>query len=72
MPPITARSSHLTPHDSTYMASRSSTDSAPVPEFLETALESIEQYAREKPWHFGLWAMGVGFVLGWKLKVRIF
>jgi hypothetical protein len=47
-------------------------ETAPVPEFLESALESIEHYAREKPWHFGLWAMGIGFVVGWKMKFRIF
>jgi hypothetical protein len=43
-------------------------DAAPLPELLESTLSSIESYAREKPWHFGLWAVGIGFVLGWKLK----
>jgi hypothetical protein len=36
--------------------------------FLENALESVESYAREKPWEFGMWMLGIGFVLGWKLK----
>jgi hypothetical protein len=66
-----ATTSSLTPHDSTYIAAEPAFESAPVPEFLESALESVEQYAREKPWHFGLWAMGVGFVIGWKMKVRL-
>jgi hypothetical protein len=35
---------------------------------LENTLESVEAYAREKPWEFGLWMLGIGFVLGWKLK----
>jgi len=28
----------------------------------------LKDYAREHPTSFGLWALGVGFVLGWKLK----
>lgn len=31
-------------------------------------LGKMESYAREKPTHFALWALGIGFVLGWKLK----
>ena len=32
------------------------------------ALDWIKDYARENPTSFALWAMGIGFVLGWKLK----
>jgi hypothetical protein len=32
------------------------------------ALDSVKQYARDEPISFGLWALGIGFVLGWKLK----
>ena len=32
------------------------------------ALDRLQGYAREKPVAFGLWALGIGFVLGWKLK----
>ena len=32
------------------------------------ALDRIKQYARDEPVSFGLWAVGIGFVLGWKLK----
>jgi len=32
------------------------------------ALDRVKDYAREKPVSFGLWALGIGFVLGWKLK----
>jgi len=28
----------------------------------------IQEYARNNPLTFGLWALGIGFVLGWKLK----
>jgi hypothetical protein len=28
----------------------------------------LEQYARERPAMVALWCLGVGFVLGWKLK----
>jgi hypothetical protein len=31
-------------------------------------LRSFEAYAREKPVSVALWALGIGFVLGWKLK----
>jgi len=32
------------------------------------AMDRLKDYAREHPVSFGLWALGVGFVLGWKLK----
>ncbi len=31
-------------------------------------LDRVKDYARENPVSFGLWALGIGFVLGWKLK----
>jgi hypothetical protein len=31
-------------------------------------LDSFEEYARTKPVSAALWALGIGFVLGWKLK----
>jgi len=31
-------------------------------------LDSVTHYARENPTSAMLWALGVGFVLGWKLK----
>ncbi len=31
-------------------------------------IAKIEDFAREHPLSFGLYALGVGFVLGWKLK----
>lgn len=44
----------------------------PRPETLEgyamDAVERAKQYARDEPITFALWAFGIGFVLGWKLK----
>jgi len=34
----------------------------------DDALDRLKDYAREHPMSFGLWALGIGFVLGWKLK----
>lgn len=34
----------------------------------DAAVECFTQYAREKPEVVALWAFGIGFVLGWKLK----
>jgi hypothetical protein len=31
-------------------------------------LDSFKQYAHEKPVSAALWGLGIGFVLGWKLK----
>jgi len=41
----------------------------PFSQLMENTLESIENYGRENPWAFGLWMMGIGFVVGWKLKI---
>ena len=44
----------------------------PQPGTLETyaqdLVEKVKDYAREEPISFGLVALGVGFVLGWRLK----
>jgi hypothetical protein len=39
-----------------------------VEDMAHEMLDNVKQYAREHPVSFGLWALGVGFVLGWKLK----
>jgi hypothetical protein len=31
-------------------------------------VDQLKDYARTHPTAFGLWALGIGFVLGWKLK----
>ena len=36
---------------------------------LYSVVESVQDYARAKPLSFGLWSFGIGFVLGWKLKI---
>jgi hypothetical protein len=35
----------------------------------EAALDLFKQYARERPEVVAMWAFGIGFVLGWKLKL---
>jgi hypothetical protein len=37
-------------------------------EFIAPLIDWIEDYARAHPISFGLYALGLGFVLGWKLK----
>jgi hypothetical protein len=32
-------------------------------------VDHLRQYAREKPEVVALWCLGIGFVLGWKLKI---
>ncbi len=34
----------------------------------EAAVECLAQYSRERPEVVAMWAFGIGFVLGWKLK----
>jgi hypothetical protein len=36
--------------------------------FATDALDRVKQYARDEPMSFALWAFGIGFVLGWRLK----
>jgi hypothetical protein len=35
----------------------------------EAAVECFKEYARERPEIVTLWALGIGFVLGWKLRI---
>jgi hypothetical protein len=35
---------------------------------VESAFELFREYSRERPEVVALWAFGIGFVLGWKLK----
>ena len=34
----------------------------------EAAIDFFRDYARERPEIVAMWAFGVGFILGWKLK----
>ncbi len=34
----------------------------------EDLMNYLREYAREKPEVVALWCLGIGFVLGWKLK----
>jgi hypothetical protein len=35
---------------------------------IYSLVDSIEEYARARPLPFAVWAFGIGFALGWKLK----
>lgn len=35
---------------------------------IHNLVDTVEDYARAKPLPFALWAFGIGFALGWKLK----
>jgi hypothetical protein len=34
----------------------------------QAAVEFFQDYARERPEVVAMWAFGIGFILGWKLK----
>ena len=34
----------------------------------DAAIELFKEYSRERPEVVAMWAFGIGFVLGWKLK----
>jgi hypothetical protein len=38
------------------------------PELLADATEFLRDYSRSRPEVVALWAFGIGFILGWKLK----
>jgi len=37
-------------------------------DFVASATEFLRDYSRSRPEVVALWAFGIGFVLGWKLK----
>ena len=43
-------------------------DTSTMETFATDAIERVRRYARDEPVSFALWAFGIGFVLGWKLK----
>ena len=57
--------------EQTYPTKPNTQDAQPPCETLAECSELVEfarQYAREKPGVVAMWCLGVGFVLGWKLK----
>jgi hypothetical protein len=42
--------------------------SGPLGEVAERMVESATRYIQEQPVKAALWALGIGFVLGWRLK----
>ena len=37
-------------------------------EITRDLVDYLTDYARENPGHAAMWCLGIGFVLGWKLK----
>ena len=50
-------------------AGRMASAGAELPEPAEDVLAYAKQYARQRPEVVALWCLGLGFVLGWKLKI---
>jgi hypothetical protein len=45
------------------------TRTAPLAQTSKSAFEHFQEYGRERPGVVALWCFGIGFVLGWKLKL---
>ena len=43
-------------------------DSFTLESYANEAVDRVKQYARDEPITFALVALGIGFVLGWRLK----
>ena len=43
--------------------------SGPSKPTTKSAFEHFQEYGRERPGVVALWCFGIGFVLGWKLKL---
>jgi len=54
-------------HHETQSPRRNGT-AAELAQHSEDLVAYAKQYAREKPEVIALWCLGIGFVLGWKLK----
>ncbi len=44
------------------------TESSDESDMGRDLIEYLKEYAREKPEVAALWCLGIGFILGWKLK----
>ena len=58
--------------EQTYPATQNAQDIHQPGERLRPSSDVVEyfrQYARERPEVVALWCFGIGFVLGWKLKL---
>ena len=53
------------------MKPQNETPTVPEPgtETGKSALDLLREYGRERPEVIALWCFGIGFVLGWKLKL---
>jgi len=52
-------------------ATNRKTQAKPLSDEMEIAhdvVDYLKEYAREKPHVAALWCLGIGFILGWKIK----
>jgi hypothetical protein len=49
-------------------SSQSQTSSSHELDLGHDLIDYLKEYAREKPEVAALWCLGIGFILGWKLK----
>jgi ElaB/YqjD/DUF883 family membrane-anchored ribosome-binding protein len=61
----TSKSRHNAKHDLESSAQETAEDAQQV---THDFVEYLKQYARENPGTAALWCLGIGFVLGWKMK----
>ncbi len=57
--------------EQTYPATQNAQHMRPLGETLRPPSDLVEyfqQYTRERPTVVALWCLGIGFVLGWRLK----
>lgn len=50
-------------------ANKSQRPAETLAETTKSAFDHFREYGRERPGVLALWCVGIGFVLGWKLKL---
>lgn len=58
--------SATTTHAQTAVADSTEQDERPTA--AELLVGCVKEYARERPEGVAIWAFGIGFIVGWKLK----
>ena len=63
---MAATTSHRRNKDNSHSAAEKLMDSPK--ELTQSFVEYLTDYAEKNPGYAALWCLGIGFVLGWKLK----
>jgi hypothetical protein len=43
---------------------------SPPSRLVREALGRLEAYGRDRPWALAVWALGIGLVVGWRIRRR--